>query len=380
MVLRFNKRNKVNSDSYNTQKIYEISEFIFDDKIKGNVKRLLKGFRDEFEPNIFNEYSTTDKGMLLATIPLIEELKSYYNNDLCISVATSVAILKDTEFNLKTHAYYLENALMRINSSWEYLNIILNVFLHTELIVGTDSRDRIIEAKCHNIDFIKHKGGYKPIVTPLSDEVINEIKPILKKEYKLFKISPKSKNNKFYKIIKKMYSSNYNLETIRSLYTCNDVKDIIELRNEFVHRRPLGAKFSVAPIDFMPNQGISINQKGWYDFKDIDIKLEKNLSALRTAIQTLINIIFNNDVPNLKVNEDEKFYVYIVKCNKCEKELLINDCTVTVFEKNKQLIICPYCKSDDTIIGEKMEVHDRFYYSNLIEYNEFIFKYWSKEE
>lgn len=379
-MFRFNKRNKVNIDSYNTQKKYEISEFIFDDKIKDKVKKLLEGFRDEFEPNIFNEYSTTDKGMLLVTIPLIEELKSYYNNDLCVSIATSVAILKDTEFNLKTHAYYLENALMRINSSWEYLNIILNVFLHTGLIVGTDSRDKIIEAKCHNIDFIKHKGGYKPIVTPLSNEVINEIKPILKKEYTLFKISPKSKSNKFYKVIKKMYSSNYNLETIRALYTCNDVRDMIELRNEFVHRRPLGAKFSVAPIDFMLSQGISINQKGWYDFKDIDIKLEKNLSALRTAIQTLINIIFNNDVPKLKVNENEKFYVYRVKCNKCEKELRINDCTVTVFRKNRELIICPYCESNDTIVGEKMEVHDRFYYSNLIEYNEFIFKYWSKEE
>ncbi|WP_099192687.1 hypothetical protein [Tepidibacter mesophilus] len=369
-----NKYKKENPDA--TYEMYSINEFIFDEKIKKKVNRLLKNYRDEFKPKLLKENSTTDMGMLLATLPITDELKSYYNNDLCVSVATSVAVARGTDFNLRTHAYYVENALLRISNAWEYLFIILNQFLYTDLVVGNDLRNKIIEAKCHNIDFVKHNKGYKPVITRLPDKIVDKIKPEIKKEHKLFNISTKSKSNSFHKTLKKKYCSNDNLQIILDLYYCKDVKEIIELRNEIVHRRSLGAKFSVAPIDFMPAQGININPKGWYDFKNLDIKIEKNLVAIRTATQMVIDIIFTNDVPNQKANEDKTFFVYKVECCNCSKKLLINDVTVDYFKKHGELLICPYCKGNNTTVKEKIEVHDRYYFSNIREYNEFIFDYW----
>ena len=81
-----------------------------------------------------------------------------------------------------------------------------------------------------------------------------------------------------------------------------------------------------------------------------------------------MDIIFNNDVPNNKVNSDKEFYVYKVKCIDCGKEFLINDFTVEYFEKENLKLLCPFCSSKNTKIGDKQEVHDRYYFSNIKEY------------
>ncbi|WP_053957003.1 hypothetical protein [Inediibacterium massiliense] len=370
------KEKERDKEVYKTHKMYDIEEFIFDDKIKKQVSEILKTYRDDFKPNLLKENSTTDTAMLLRTTPLIEELKYFYNNDLCIAVATSFAVLKSTNFNLRTHAYYAENAIFRISNIWEYLFIILNEFLYTDLIIGRELRNEIIEAKCHNIDFVKHGNGYKPVITRLPDDIIDEIKPTIKNENKLFNISLKGKKNSFLKAFKKMYTSNKNLQFILDLYDNKDVKKIIDLRNKIVHGRPLGAKFSVASVDIMPAQGVNIDPQGWYDLKGLHDKLEKNLSAIRTAIQRTIDIIFTNDLSNQKVNEGKFFFVYKVKCNNCSKKLMINDFAVDYFKEEKESIICPHCRGTNTTIGEKVEVHDRYYFSNVRDYREFILKYW----
>ncbi|WP_152657122.1 hypothetical protein [Oceanobacillus sp. CFH 90083] len=375
MKLKFSWNKNKRKNDYSTHKKFDVNEFIFEEEIKNRMEKLLKSYRDEFEPEILEGNYTSDLGMLFSTFPLIEELKHYYNNDLCISVATSVAAARDTDFNLRTHAYYAENALFRICNAWEYLFVILNHFFQTDLIVGNDMRNLIIEAKCHNINFVETGNGYKTVIKRLPEKKIKEIEPTLKKEHKLLKISTKKKSNSFVKAMKKKYSSNTNIKALLELYFCEEVKEIIDLRNEFVHRRSLGAKFTVAPIDPLPTQGVSIQQEGWYCFKDLDIKLEKNLSAIKEAIRLMVNIIFSNEVPNHKSNEGKTFFAYKVKCNDCSKDLLINDCTVDVFKEIKESIICPYCKSNKTKIKEKLEVHDRYYYSNLQEYNEFLFEY-----
>ncbi|MGJ0909418.1 hypothetical protein [Clostridium botulinum] len=377
-IFNWLKNNNDQIKKKNTVEFYDLEEFIFDDKIKKTVRKLLKQYRDQFSPNLLRGNHTSDKCMMLAMLPLTEELKNYYNNDLCLSVAISIAIARNTKFNIRTHAFYSENAIFRIANTWEYLSIVLSEYLNTELIVGTDLRSKIIDGKCHNIDFVKHGNGYKPIITRLPEKIIDEIKPKIKRSNKLFDISTKTKNNVFHKTLKKKYVSNENIDAIFDLYYCEDVKEIIELRNEIVHRRSLGAKFSIAPLNFMPAQGIDINPGGWYEFKDLDIKLEKNLSAIRKAIQMLIDIIFSNEVPNLKIYGDMKFYVYKVKCLSCTKDLLINDKTVQLFKESNKMLICPYCNEDKTMVNEKIEVHDRFYFSNIKEYNEFLFNYWKK--
>ncbi|MFF2795343.1 hypothetical protein [Lysinibacillus xylanilyticus] len=363
---------------YNTHKNFGINEFIFDNEIRINVENLLLKYRGEFHPTLLKKETTTDLGMVMICQPLIEELKYYFNNDLCISVATSIAITRNTDFNLRTHAYYVENAITRISNCWEYLFIILNQFYQTDLIVGHDIRDNIIYAKCNNIKFIKKREGFKIKITPLPDNQIEEIKPSLEKENKLFNISINKKKNTFTKILKQKYTTNERLQSLIDIYFSEEIKEVIALRNEMVHRRSLGSKYTMAPLAFIPGQGVSIDQQGWYSFKEIDIKLEKNLVAIRQAIQLMIDIIFSNDVPNLKLNENIIFFVNKVKCNNCTKTLLINDTILKGLECIETSVICPNCNSEDTEIGEKMEVSDRYYYSNLMEYNNFLFEYWKK--
>lgn len=376
--MKFFKKNR--SYDYNTHKNFNINEFIFDNEVKKNIEILLLKYRNEFHPKIFYKETTTDFGMIMNCQPLIEELKYYFNNDLCISVATSMAITRNTDFNLRTHAYYLENAITRINNSWEYLFIILNQFYQTDLIVGKDIRTNMIYAKCNDIEFVKKGNGYKIKLIPLSKNRIEEIMPSLEREHKFFNISINKKKNVFTKMLKQQYTLNDRLQSLLDIYFSEETKEIIALRNEIVHRRSLGAKYSMAPLDLIPGQGVSINPQGWYSFKEINIKLEKNLVALRESIQQMINIIYSNEVPNLKSNENNTFIVFKVNCNNCLKTILINDITVKGLDTIKVSVICPNCNSKNTQIGEEMEVSDRYYFSNLIEYNNFLFDYWKKEE
>lgn len=374
--LGFKKKRKIE----NTYRLYKYSDFLYDETVDSEISSLLKTYRDSFEPNLLNENHTFDNASALSLFPLTEEIKYYYNNDLCISVSTSISLYRKTNFKLREHSFHLENSIFRIANIWEYLFICLNQFLGVQMIVGHDLRNKIIEAKCHNIDFIKHGNGYKPIVTRLPEDIIDEIKPDIKRKQKLFDISTISKKNRFHKQVKRKYSSHENLQYIFDLYYCDEVKSLINIRNEIVHRRPICAKGSVAPLDFMPAQGISFNPNGWFNYEDIDVLLEKNIFALRGAVQMLIDLIFTNDIPNLKGNGNETFLVYKVKCNNCGKRLLINDITVETYEATDLEIICPHCNSADTTVGDTMEVHDQYYVDNIRCYGEFMMDYHKKRE
>jgi hypothetical protein len=369
------QKKSIEQEMQNTYKLYKYSDFIYDKNIEKEISLLIREVRSSFKPSLKKENSTTDTATLLNMFPVIEELKYFYNNDVCVSVATSIALIRKTKFDLRVHSYYLEGAILRIANAWEYLFIILNQFLGVQMVVGTDLRDSIIEAKCHDIRFEKHGNGYKPIITRLPDEVVDRIKPLIKKEQKLFDISIRPRNNRFHKAVKKMYSKHNNIQYIFDIYYSDDVKELINIRHEIVHRRPIGARGSISPIDIVPVQGISFDPKGWFEFEGIDSLLKKNLYALRTSIQMLIDIVFNNDLPNLKGNENETFIVYKVECNNCNKELLINDISIDFFKNMNEKPICPYCKKRNTNIGELMEVHDQYYFNNLTSYSEFILDY-----
>jgi len=356
-----------NKELFHTHKLFDMNEFIFDD-VKKTLNENVENYRDKFLPNHDEKNVTSDNGIWLMIVPLIEELKFYYNNDICLSIALSIAISEGDKFNLRTHSYYYENALIRIESAWEYLFIVLNEFLQTGLAVGVDVKEALIEAGCHKIDFVKHGNGYNIVATKLPDEVISEIKPELIKNNKLFGISQNNKSNSFLKEYKKKFTMNDRIKKILDTYKSDEVKQIIQLRNEVIHRRPLGAKFSLEPLEIMPGQCVGIKPTGWFDITKLPDLFEKNIYALKFAIQTLVDIIFNNDVPNSKVNGDKDFFVYKVKCMDCEKEILINDFTVEYFEKENLKLLCPFCSSKNTKVGNKQEVHDRYYFSNIMEY------------
>jgi len=359
-------------EGYDTHRSYNIEEFIFDDVIRESVIRLVTQYRDEFKPRFTKESSTMDNGVWLQAIPLLEELKNYYNNDICVSTATSIAILKNAKFNLRTFSYYYENALFRIANAWDYVHIILNQVLESDFIVGKDIRERVINAKCHNIHFEKHNGGYRPVVTPLTDDEKKVALAAAEEENKLLEISPNQKKSRFHKFLKKKLAINERLQNIFDIYYSDDVSEFLKLRNEVVHRRPLGAKYSVSPDNIFPGQCISIDPSGWYQYHDSEVLLEKNIYALRKVIGELLDMVFNNDLPNKKNNEGKHFYMQPVFCNNCKSRLVLPDITVDYFQLHNMNLLCPHCKTSNLSVldEEKSEVNDSFYFRHLYHYNE----------
>ncbi|OMD87950.1 hypothetical protein [Paenibacillus odorifer] len=371
----FNFRKKTRNQ-VDTHKYYSVESFQMNQSILTRLNDKVMQYRSDFEVNLKQEKIASDLGMSLYIIPLIEELKFYYNNDLCMSIAQFVVLAETNSADHRVKSFFLENALLRTASIWEYLFIIVNEVLQTELVVGRDIREKIVETGCHDIQFIPSGKGYKIVAKPLNEEIRKVAESELKKRYKLFNISIKNKSNELLKTVKKKYSKKDSIQHLFDLYKCNEVDRVIKLRNEIVHRRPLTAKFSLAPNELFPGNSVSINPNGWFDFNDINITMEMNISAIREAISTLMEIIFYNDIPNLKENENKKFYAYEINCKKCSKEFLINEVSADFFINEKLKIICPLCTAEDTDIIDKREVNDRYYFSNFKEYSDFLFKFW----
>lgn len=357
----------------NTHKIYNIDNFVINNNIRKIINKRLLEYRSEFNRQMRNEGIATDNGMLLYILPLFEELKYYYNNDLCISVAECITISENASYDLRIHSYHYENAILRIARAWEYLSIILNEFLQTGLVAGYDIKNQLIEFACGEIEFKKEGKGYKIVTHSCSEDVRESIEKQMKKDKKVLQISQNNRNNSLLKTIKKKYAITDNIQCILDLYKCNEVKEIISLRNEILHRRPLSARFSLAKGDIFPGQCVDINPNGWCDIKKLPIIIEKSTYAIKEAIEILHMIIFYNEVPNSKKNKDVQFKCYEAKCNNCNSDMLINEIIVEIFNRSNNYILCPKCKSKDTIIKGKKVVNERYYFSNFKEYYNDIF-------
>ncbi|KPV55432.1 hypothetical protein QJ48_33205 [Paenibacillus sp. A3] len=372
MFKKFKKKKEIE----NTHKLYSVEDFLLKENDIQAINRILNDFRCDFEPDPSDSKTATDLGMMMYTLPLFIELKYYYNNDFCMAMAQSMIISKKKYFDRRMKSYYFENAVIRVASIWEYLFIILNEYLQTGLIAGKDIREQLIEAGCHKIDFVPSGKGFEVKYVPIDSEERKKIEPELIKKYKLFKIAPKRSNNSFLKAVKKQYAMKDRIQLIFDIYNCEEVKAITNLRNEIVHRRPLSARFSLSPSDIMPGMAVSINPEGWYDFASFPQMIEKNILSVRDAIKLLYEVIFYNDIPNSKENENEKFEALEVRCRTCEKDILINSFSADYLIEMGHPLICPTCKQSNTTIINKREVHERYFFSNLNEYSDFLVKYW----
>lgn len=337
--------------------------------------KLLERYRCEFKIKPKNINIASDKGMMLYIFPLIDELKRYYNNELCISSSISKVVCENNNMDIREKAYHCENIIFRFEAAWEYLFIILSEFLQTNLIIGHDIKDDIMEAKCNYIEFIKHSSGYKIKTTSVDSEKRREIEDYLSSNLKIFKIAQKNKNNSVYKAIEENYCMNERMQTIFDIYKLAEVKKIVDLRNEIVHRRSLGARFSMGKGDILPGQVVSINNSGWYPLNDLPNLIEKNLVAIRDAIYILYEMIFYNDVPNTKVNKNIVFEVHKISCKNCNKNSVIDDFHVDIGKKYGVGLICPRCSSEEIDILQKEKVNERFYFSLFLHYSKLLYEY-----
>lgn len=357
-----------------THRNFELEEFIFDDTIKEEVTSLVSTYRSNFQPNTNKNIFVRDMALMMQGVPLFEELKYFYNNDVCISCATCISVMKGKRYNLRTHAYYFENAVHRIEEAWEYTHILLNQVLGLELVIGMDIWDTNIQYRSGTWIFQKSDNGYVPIFTPYKGKQLEDAVEIAKKDNILLIASANKKKSIFHKMVKRKFAVNDRIAKIQELFFSEEACELHRIRNEFVHRRPLGAKYSVAPCIWGPGQAVSIDPQGWFVFLGKETLIEKNIAIIRTVLQEIQDIIYNHDLPNTKENENKEYFCVSGQCSHCNEGILLPEEMYDFFKERNLKIPCPCCGKNGVSIKECMQVDDRFYFENLQQYNEAIAK------
>lgn len=359
----------------NIHRNYELQEFIFDDEIRDTTEIKIKKYRSDFAVKTDKDYAVNDINAVLRWMPLFEELKYYYNNDVCIACAVCLSVMETNKYNLRTYAYYYESAVHRIEAVWEYVHILLGEILGLELVVGKDIYESNIKYRTGTWDFVKKDGSYNLIFKPYTGKKLEAAIEAAKKENILLNISSNRKKSIFHKNLKKKISINSNLGKIQELYFSEEACEMHRIRNEMVHRRPLGSKFTVGPFVIGPGQAICVNPEGWFSFKDKDILLEKNLYIIRDVLHTIQEIIYNHDLPNTKVNESEEYICVRCKCPSCNGNIIVPKIVFDYFSERNLKVPCARCGKNGLILLEEFQVDDRFYYELIWQYNEAIAKH-----
>lgn len=355
---------------------YEVQEFIFDDCIKGKVEEWVNKYRSNFVAKKDREYTVRDLSMEFGGVPLFEELKYFYNNDVCLSCAICLSIMESGKYNLRTYAYYYENAVHRIEEVWEYAHILLGQILDLELVVGKDIQETNIKYRSGSWDFVKSEKGYAPVFCPYKGKQLEEALEAAERDNILLNVSSNRKKSVFHKILRKKISINERVGKIQELYFSDEACEMHRIRNELVHRRPLGAKFTVGPCMIGPGQAVCIDPKGWFEFKNKDVLLEKNISIVREVLQTIQDIIYNHDLPNTKENEEQEYFCARCSCSSCGGNVIIPGEMYDYFKDRELKVPCPSCWENGLIKIEDVRVDDRYYYQLFWQYNEEIAKHW----
>lgn len=368
------ERRKLHKDN-EIHRDYELQEFIFDDVIKEKAEELLLKYRSTFTAKKDSEYTVNDLEMIFSWIPLFEELKYYYNNDVCVSCAICLSVMENCKYNLRTYAYYYENAVHRIEASWEYAHILMNDILGLELAVGKDIQEKNIMFRSGTWEFVESENGFKPKFHLHKGEKLKEVREEAKRENVLLNLSLNKKKSVFHKLLNRKMSINDRVSKINELYFSDEASELHRIRNEFVHRRSLGAKFSVGPSLVGPGQSICIDPNGWFDFKGKKDLLEKNISIIREVIQTIQDIIYNHDVPNTKEYENEVFFCTISKCPSCDRVVEVPKELFEFFIDRSLNVPCSCCWKKGLIKIEDIIVDNRHYFQLLLRWGEEIGKH-----
>lgn len=357
-----------------THRNFDLEEFIFDDTIKEEVTSLVSIYRSSFQPKSNKNVFVRDMALMMQGVPLFEELKYFYNNDVCISCATCISIMKGTRYNLRTHAYYFENAVHRIEEAWEYAHVLLNQVLGLELVIGMDIWDTNIQYRSGTWNFQKSDHGYMPTFIPYERKQLEDAIEIAERDNILLIASVNKKKSIFHKMVKKKLAENERLAKIQELFFSEEACELHRTRNELVHRRPLGAKYSVAPWILGPGQAVSIDQQGWFVFLGKETLIEKNIAIIRTVLQEIQDMIYNHDLPNSKENEDKEYFCVSGQCPSCNEGIILPEEMYDFFKERKLKVPCPCCGKTGVIKKEHIQVNDQFYYENWLQYNEAIAK------
>lgn len=324
-------------------------------------RRILREANTIYESLVFDFESVKvekrDVGFLaILAHPLLKELQSYYNNELCITISMARAFVENCD-KKDLISFHFENSIFRLVSFWDYSLSMLNEYLqfgfHTDSVSKQEARNyagkRAVietEGECNRLYFVD-----------LDEEEKKE------KQKQVNKIKIISKNAMFEKYNKEYYNTE-RLDKYFDLLNSEELQELQKIRNQIIHSRSLGTNMIVKFSNLHMKNAMSNSKKRWIDYnRTIDL-LEANLDVINIALVCLTEIILLDEFPNSIDTKDRKFYMYDVECSKCGfsdriPELMLDD---------KKTKICHSCWDNEMTVIEKLRTNEINHGSALYNY------------
>jgi ribosomal protein L44E len=348
--------------NFKKEKLFSLNDYyVFDSKILNTAEEYIKEFSKDFEKDMdANEH--TDLGMIsLVVFPMLKQLESYYNEEICVSAGLVLSLIETDDVSLRIKSYHAENLIFRLSSIWDYYYNIINEYLHLEIPADNIIKNEIINRYCANVDFVKKGKVTEVVEKPLPIEEQKRIRNELQKKIKVLGKSI------LINTIKHKFDLTDRFKKILSIIDSDCIEELKHVRNQIIHRRALGAGIS-ADYSFL-GQSISINNNGWCDFKELSTIIKENLKIISEAIRLIHEVIFLDERPNSLENKDKQYFVIKVKCKACGKESILPEMK-TIKEEN---IPCPVCWKHGVEIIDKFKTNELNYGDRMYKHvNSFI--------
>ena len=292
--------------------------------------------------------------------PILKELHSYYNNELCLTLAMAKAFV-DNSNQKELTSFHFENSIFRIVSFWDYSLSMLNEYLNFGFHTDTIAKEKATYYAGKKAVYEKREGYYELHYVDLDEDEKKE----KHKEVKNIKvISDKAMFEKY----KKNHYPTERLNKYFELLNSEKLRELKKIRNQIIHTRSLGTNMMVKFSHLHMKNAISNSKKGWIDYNHTFKLIEENLNNIHEALICLSEIINLDEFPNFVDTGDRKFYMYDIVCSKCGFEdripaSLVNDNGVKV---------CHSCWDNEMIIREKLRTNEINHGSALYNYSKYL--------
>lgn len=349
-VYMFSQRAKKNKSLLEAKDYFVLSR-----KELNIVQKVTERSRRNFGESL-KDADKTDIGLIACIVyVLLKQLEDYYNNDICMSTSIATILLKKKQLRKEVKAYFAENAIFRLITFWDYYYLVINEYLQLGFVADNQVRQSLIQKACMATQFVRTDKGYSLVQVPLKPEKQSEIKRDLK-------ITVLSKE-KLKRKLTRDFALTERFVGIIKLMDSDCIEDLKTIRHQVIHRRSLGAGFSV-DVDMIFGQTLQSKPGGWTDFNNLSKIIEENLRTVGNALEVLHQVIQLDERPNSKGNENIEYFVYHTVCEKCGNENILPG---SIFS-NPDIVLCQSCWSRGLKILQKIK-------SNEINHGERMFHY-----
>ncbi len=264
------------------------------------INKILVSMRKPFNMPYQDNLILIDRFNSMTYLQMVYQIANIYNNNICINMATLKVMQEDSKkYNSLVIAYYMDNIVTTISSSWEYIFQIINKYFELGFVSDRKTKIEMLNDRINSIT---------------SDEDINKIKRELSKELIVIPYNIKDIEEA---MKKKGLCQNKRTKLLFEKAGLIEVSKLhSDVRNGIIHKESLGAFVSLGYSNIFLDEVLDINNNK-QDNIDLINLIGKNIEILGDAIQLVVEIVALQDIPNSIGHEDVIYKVSKVNCKVC---------------------------------------------------------------